>query len=90
MTKNLALLSRFYIRVMDYCRNILRLKEILGKKLRATGRDLLSKEEISYDRKKFPVTGRNVLSQEEISSDRTKFQLKERNSLSHEEIPVAE
>ena len=85
MTKNLALLSRFYIRVMDYCRNILRLKEILGKKLRATGRDLLSKEEISYDRKKFPVTGRNVLSQE----DRTKFQLKERNSLPHEEIPVA-
>ena len=56
---------------MDYCRNILRLKEILGKKLRATGRDLLSKEEISYDRKKFPVTGRNVLSQEEISSDRS-------------------
>ena len=89
MTKNLALLSRFYIRVMDYCRNILHLKEILGKKHRATGRDLLSKEEISYDRKKFPVTGRNVLSQEEISSDRTKFQLKERNSLSHKEIPVA-
>ena len=50
---------------MNYGRNILRLKEILGKKLRATGRDLLSKEEISYDRKKFPVTGRNVLSQEE-------------------------
>ena len=89
MTKNLALLSRFYIRVMDYYRNILSLKEILGKKLRATGRDILPKEEISYDRKKFPVTGRNVLSEEEISSDRTKFQLKERNSLSHEEIPVA-
>ena len=89
MTKNLALLSRFYIRVMDYCRNILRLKEILCKKLCATGVVLLSKEEISYDRKKFPVTGRNVLSQKEISSERTKFQLKERNSLSHEEIPVA-
>ena len=78
-----------FFRGMKYCRNILCRKEILGKKLRATGRDLLSKEEISYDRKKFPVTGRNVLSQEDISSDRTKFQLRERNSLSHEEIPVA-
>ena len=74
---------------MKYGINFLPQKEILCKKLCATGRDLLSKEEISYDRKKFPVTGRNVLSQEEISSDRTKFQLKERNSLSHKEIPVA-
>ena len=89
MAKNHALLSQFYIRGMKYWRNILHQKEFLGKKLLATGRDLLSKKEISYDRKKFPVTGRNVLSQEEITSDRTKFQLKERNSLSHEEIPVA-
>ena len=55
MTKNHALLSRFYIRGMKYWRNILHWKQILGKKLHVTGRNFLSKEQISCDRKKFPA-----------------------------------
>ena len=66
ITKNNALLSRFYIRRMKYSRYILPRKQIFGKKLRATGRNLLWQEELSCHRKKFPITGRNFLQWEEI------------------------
>ena len=75
-----------FFRGMKYCRNILCRKEILGKKLHATGRNFLSQEEISCDRKKFlvtgrhfltqNVTGRHFLSQEENSCPRKNFHLK--------------
>ena len=85
MTKIMYFCGDFF-RGMKYCRNILCRKEILGKKLRATGRNFLSQEEISCDRKKFlvtgrhfltqDVTGRHFLSQEENSCPRKNFHLK--------------
>ena len=65
---------------MKYSRNILPQKEIFGKKLRATGKNVLPQGEISCDRKKFPVTeenfsvtGKKFLSQEEIPCHRKKL-----------------
>ena len=86
ITKNNALLSRFYIRRMKCFRSILPQKGILGKKLRATGRNFLSRKifpvtrrnfllnnDLSLHWKKVSVTGKSFLTQEEISCHRKTF-----------------
>ena len=85
------------IRRMKYSRDILPLKEIWGKKLRATGRNFLSQGEISCDRKKFPddlslhqtkyyVMGKIFLSLAEISCHRKTFPVTERIFISKAKI----
>ena len=78
LTKKHRILSRFYIRRMKYCKNILPWNENCG-------RNFFHVKKFFYLRKKFPTTGKEFMSHEDISSDRTKFQVTKRNFLSQKE-----
>ena len=62
---------------------------VTGKTLSVTGREFLSEEEISCQRKKFPVTWSNFLSQEDIFCHRKNFHLERQNFKGHDNLENA-